>query len=292
MTDETVEQQAQDEAEGYAAGFAAVAGTEAPESKPEAAPEPEPAKEATEAPEAKKDETSAEDLALLERVAEGDMQGVTPEQFQTVLARMGELDAMRTHIDRANGRIGTLMQELEALRKAPAPPLAAPASAGTPVDEAAFVEAYGEDVAKYVEQKVEQRVASMTAANGAPSEEVVNRIIAAEQALAARQEAFQQEINLSLEHRDWQQVVNSKEYLAWLQLQPDNVRQVANTTQRADELGAIIGGFKEAATKAQTSARNKQRLEGAVVPTGVQSARPEEMTEDDAMRASFAAIRG
>lgn len=215
--------------------------------------------------------------------------GVSPEQFQSLLARMGELDHLRSQIDRVNGRIGTLMQDVDSVKKAP-PALATPPVA--PIDEAEFVAAYGEDVAKYVEQTVGKRVAEFTQAHGAPSQDVVDRITAAEQSLAARQEAFQEEINLTLVHSDWRQVVESQQYQAWLQLQAENVRQVANSTERADELGVIIGAFKQTSQRGQSQQRKKQRLEGAVVPAGVASSRPEEMTEGDAMKMAFARARG
>ena len=84
--------------------------------------------------------------------------------------------------------------------------------------------------------------------------------------------AVQRETQLALisqQHSDWQDVVTSQDFSLWIATQPEDVQQAYSTTDRAQVLGGVISGFKDWKKSTQDrSAKNKQRLEQALTPSG------------------------
>lgn len=259
-TPEQLEQALND---GFLAGFNAVAEGEpvkeepAPEPKEEVAPEPE------------------VDPEVLQAITKEEPE-VTPDQFQAILAKVSEFDSFRSAFDKLSGHVGTLLQEVKAIKEPPAKPtLQLP-----PVDEGEFAQAYPE-FASYLQAQMSK--VTLPA-------EVQAKIDAAE-AKAAELEARLEERTIGLMHPDWKDVVGSNQYKAWLLTQPEDVQNVAKNSPYAVDLDRVIRSYKETAQKAQTAAKNKERLEAAVVPSGVPAQRPPEPSEQDAFRNGWDAVR-
>lgn len=263
MTDEAQVVDEQAEREAFEAGFNAVRGEPEVEKKPE----PEKADEPVD-PEALKavaEEVEAEEPAL------------TKEQVSALLAKVQEYDSIRQSHDKLAGRVGSLMQEIEALKKPPEKPkVELP-----PVDESEFAQSYPE-FASYLQAQL---------GKVKPADDIMQRLAQAEERNQQLAQTLE-ERTISLAMPDWAETVNSDGYKAWLLTQPNEVQQVAASTTYANDLMKILGAYKQTATKAQVAAKNKARLEAAVVPAGIPAQKIPEPSEEDAFRAGWEAVRG
>lgn len=98
---------------------------------------------------------------------------------------------------------------------------------------------------------------------------------------------------LSMQHRDWQQVVQSSEFTGWKETLPEEVKSELDNSWDATFIGEKISEFKEWKTKStQVKQTNQQRLAAAVVPTRGTAAVKPAPSETDAFYAGFKAVRG
>ena len=93
-------------------------------------------------------------------------------------------------------------------------------------------------------------------------------------------------------HEGWREKIASEDFNLWINAQPDNVRQVFQTTERAKDLSGILTGFEGWKKNAvDRGAKNKQRLEAALTPDGAPSRGPKAPSDEDEFIAGFRSIR-
>ena len=230
-----------------------------------------------------KEEPKPEPLAPaeLEQIVKGEefLPGYTKEQITALLARIGDIDTLRTGLDKVAGHVGNLVQETRAAKTAPvAKTIEIPKEFDVEgFDPQEFVNAYPEF--------------ALFAQRYAPKGSDVESIGAALQATKAELRAELEEVKIGLAHPDWEQTVTADGYKMWLATQAPEVQTLAGSPYAA-ELGRVLTGYKTFVAKATQAQSNKARLEKALVPDGVPGARPPEPTEEDAYRSGWAAVAG
>lgn len=227
-------------------------------------------------------EVAPEDPALLEAVAEEEDK--PDPRYEALLAKMSDIDRMRSGFDKLSGHVGTILQQLQEFKQAQAAPLREPEPELPKVDPKEFVESYPE-FASYLRDQLQAVQQSF------PVNDVMQRV-AEVQARNAALEASLEEERITRMHPDWAEVVNTDGYKAWLATQAPDVQQVARETVYARDLGQIIGAYKATAQKAQNQAKRQQRLEAALAPGAVAQPPKVEPTEDENFHAGWAGVRG
>lgn len=271
------EQQQQDEA-AFAAGFESVRNAPDDFGQSEAQPEKEPeqkepeAKEADKAPEQKDDEPV--------------IAGLTESQIKTLLERASRVDAIEDQLRKAHGKIGELNGKLQEFASHKAQPTqSAPAA---PIDDAelAAVERDYPEFAKLAEARARKIAAEMLqghtpAAQGPSAEEI-----------RAEVSRDMQMLLMDTLHDGWRDTVQSQDFSLWIATQPTDVQQRYATTESAKELAGILSAFKTAKESVQDrSARNKQRLEAALTPSGAATKTQHAPSAEDEFAAGFYSVR-
>lgn len=274
----------------------------AAESAPPAETTPEPVKPPTEPPAAPAEaEIPAEVLDAIandESVIPG-LKGYTPEQVTSLLAKMGDIDTIKSAVEKLNGRTGSLMEDVGKLKTAP--PVAPTIPAAHPgngkvlpeVDANEVEEAYP-DLAAYTKRQIADAIKV-----GQLPPDIAERIAAQEARDAERDkreaEAYietQKDI-VALKHEDWEDVVSSDPYKVWVQAQPEDVQARAKT-HSGRVLSGVITAYKDFNSKQQAkddkSATNRRRLEESLTPSTVPGNKPTEPTEHDAFKAGFESV--
>jgi hypothetical protein len=86
---------------------------------------------------------------------------------------------------------------------------------------------------------------------------------------------------VSMTHPDWQQVVGTKEFMEWKGKQPDEIRQMLDTSWDSEFLTTAIGAFKHQQAKQQSvSQKRTSRLANAVTPTSGGSISSDDFEDD------------
>lgn len=287
-----------DSPEAAAAEDAAFAASFA-ESRGEEAPQPE-TPEVTEQPaESQGNEGApANEGAPPETEAPKLFAGLTEEQVAAALARTG---SMQTTVDKMAGRIGQLMQQIEALRTNP--PTTQQAQKALDLKLEKLSGAFPE-LANLLREDLQ-------VLSGAPAAELPAAApagITQEQfdaALAERLKATQEQLNEKLEvkvltilHPDWNQLIKTNEFALWR----DNVLgaergRALMTSEDSAFISQHLTEFK--AWRAATANPNPNpvptpkpvarttRLSNAVLPTGGAAPAQAPVTEEDAFAAGF-----
>lgn len=284
MPEEEVIDTAAEEA-AFASGFNNVAGIEAPAAPApvaapvaDAAPAPATTPAATPAPPAAP--AVEPDAAALEAIADDDppiIPGYTREQIANLLAQVGEVGTLKKSLASMSGHLGTVLEQVKGLKEAKAE--VPPKMTQEQLTEYAEL---NPDTAAFLEQKL---------SGVAPGADVLARLSAAE---ARNVELARQleERTINILHPDWAQTVASNGYKLWLATQSEADQKTALETESAMELAPILTAYRTFTGKQVRTQANKQRLEEALVPTGVPAQRPAELTEEDAFKAGFLAITG
>lgn len=229
--------------------------------------------------------------------------GLTEEQLQAALARSGSL---QTTVDKMAGRMGQLMQQIEALRSTPPTTQAAQQALDLKLEKlsAAFPELASmlrEDL-QGLQGGVANQQALAPAAPAGITQEQLDAALAERlnQAQASMQEKMEVKV-LSVLHPDWLTVIKSPQFALWR----DNVLgPVTGKMLMESEDSAFISQhlsqFKSwreqsaapAAPRTTVPASRTSRLANAVIPNGG-AGRPATgpVTEEDAFAAAFAKER-
>lgn len=273
MSDQDQQDQRQQDDAAFAAGFNEVRNgaddfgqSPEPEQK-----EPEAAKEPEQAP-----EPEAEQPVFA---------GLTESQIKSLLERSARVDAIEDQLRKAHGKIGELNGTLQELKSHKGQPTqSAPAA---PVDDeelAAVVRDYPE-FAKLAEDRARRIVAEAMAGN-TPQQGPSPDDLRAE---AGRD---MQMLMMDTLHDGWRDTVQSQDFALWIATQPQDIQQRYATTESAKELAGVIGAFtKSRETQTDARARNKQRLEAALTPSGTPAKVTHAPSADDEFAAGFYSIR-
>lgn len=266
--DETTQQQEQQESGAFSAGFAAVAGTEPPAASP-AQDKPAAEDAAVEQPAADGATTTEKPAAEQPTAEELRIAGFTEAELRNILGRVPELE---TQLRKAHGKLGEYGAVIQELRKAPAPSVPTP-------ERIQEIAASHPDIAAFVSQHLGAE-GKQPAADPTP--------------LPRQEQPSQDDVQMQLMdhfHEGWREKIGSQDFQLWIASQPEDVRNTFNTTDKARELNAVISKFDAwSATKVTRRAKSSERLQDALVPTGVAGRQAAEPNDEDAFRAGFRSV--
>jgi len=225
--------------------------------------------------------------------------GLTEEQIAQVLARVS---SQQNTLDKLGGRIGQLMQQVEALKSQPK----------TPGERRQFdlkLEKLGEafpELAEMLREDLKGIGAGEAPAGEQPAvftAEDVNRIVTEKLTSFQQQQERGLEVRmLSTAHPDWEQTIRTPQFALWR----DNVIPDGKELMESESAAFIslrLTQFKDwvkqtsiaapapAPTPAPKAKVVNPRLANAVLPKGVQQNAPTEQSEEDAFMAGFNAER-
>lgn len=270
-TEEVVAQDVVVDEAAFAAGFAEARGDEPPAETVVAAEEP-----------------AAEDTppAAEEPQPQNLIAGLTEEQVKDLLIKAGEVDSLRSQVDKLFGKHGEVNRTLQQLQ--------ARAEAGGPVeiteeDMAELAEDYPELAEKQL--KVWQRVLAKHpgTASAAPQVDVEALSTGIRDELRTE---FEERL-IKHAHRDFVDVVQSQDFNLWMTSQLNEAdRNTLVASKDADLIIDRLDQFKSWQEAAAKQAKQKQkRLEGAVTPRGDSSPLPTTQSEEEAFAAGFNSVR-
>lgn len=273
MSDQDQQDQQQQDEAAFAAGFDSVRNAPDDFGQSEAQPEKEPEQKE---PEADKAEPEADKPVLA---------GLSESQIKTLLERASRVDAIEDQLRKAHGKIGELNGKLQDFASHKGQPTQAAPAAPVDDEELAAVERDYPEFAKLAEARARKIVAEMlpgqSAASGQSAEDVraeVNRDM--------------QMLLMDTLHDGWRDTVQSQDFSLWIATQPQEVQQRYATTESAKELAGILKSFTTTReTQQDRSARNKQRLEAALTPSGAASKTQHAPSADDEFAAGFYSVR-
>lgn len=204
--------------------------------------------------------------------------GYTEAQIKEMAATV---ESLKQREQKLFGSMGAMKQSIDALRNQP---------------QAAIVQWSADKLkrlhAEYPElaNLLSQDLGDMsTSGNPQQIEQMVEQRI--QTSLDKASQAYEAKL-LSLQHRDWRQVVAAEDFVGWKETLPADERAELDASWDSSLIGEKISQFKEWKSKTvQTKQTNQRRLEAAITPKGVTSAKPAP-TEMDAFMAGFKSVRG
>lgn len=211
--------------------------------------------------------------------------GFSESEIKTLLGRVAKLDEFEQQLRKANGKIGELngkLQEFETRKQ-------------QPTQEAPAVQFDNDELNRWAGDYPELVAISKaeTAAAEARLDEKLKGLQAPD--VQAIKDEIHRETQLELMdtlHEGWKETVTTEEFGLWLSAQPDEVRQTYSTTTRAKDLSSVLKGFEGwKKSTVDRSARNKQRLEAGLTPSGSPSRATHAPSDEDAFIAGFRNIR-
>ena len=233
------------EDDAFQKGFNAAQGVDEPEPKPE--PEPEPI--------------------------------LTPEQARELLETVA---ALKQRDAKVFGTIGSLKQQLDAIKSQPTPQ-----AVKLTADKLKRLSAEFPEMAQMLSEDLSEALQGGTIDPGQVSELV-------EQTVSSRLEQTSRSYEakfLSIMHPDWKQVVASPEFEAWKQTLDEEERDQLLNSWDAQFIAEKISAHKDWKNKTvQNKQTNQRRLESAITPKG--SSAPPAPSPDDAFIQGFRQVRG
>jgi hypothetical protein len=217
------------------------------------------------------------------------LDGLKRSELRRLLSNAADVDSLRKQLDKAHGSIGDLNRRLQQ-----AVPVATPAPQQVrqlPPELQQFEQDYPE-FAAYV--KALGITPQSTQEAAPPAEQAHTEATGAQVPVQAGQDAWAVELAvMDRVHKGWREKVVTPDFKLWLARQPDDVRDTYENTMSADELGGIVSKYDtESAARETRQTQGRNRLERALTPSG-NAPRPQAApTEDEAMRAAFAATMG
>lgn len=276
MSDQAQQDQQQQDDAAFEAGFNEVRNAPDDFGQSEARHEQEPERKE---PEAKEPEKAPEPEAPV-------MAGLTESQIKTLLERASRVDAIEDQLRKAHGKIGELNGKLQDFASHKTQPTQTAPAAAVDDEELAAVERDYPEFAKLAEARARKIAAEMlqgqtpTAAGPSPDE------------IRAEVNRDMQMVLMDTLHDGWRDTVQSQDFSLWIATQPQDVQQRYATTESAKELAGILGAFKTTRESQQDrSARNRQRLEAALTPSGTASKTQHAPSAEDEFAAGFYSVR-
>lgn len=261
---------------------------------PEEAPPPpveEPTDQSAEAEQAAEGEAPAEPEPAPEPAK---IAGYTEDELRAALARVSELDSIRTEVqrtsDKLHGKLGELNRKIEAASKVAggfSPKARARLKDEFPELERLLFDG-AEDTPGVSAAPMEQKQAEPQAPQVDVGEVVSAKVTEVQRRLEERL--------LKRDHPDWEQVVASREFGAWAETLPQGVRAQLLGSLDADYVSGKLNEFKgwrsAQEKKTKEAARSKSVLASAITPSGdqrVQAGGGELDEEEKAFQAAFLA---
>lgn len=216
--------------------------------------------------------------------------GLTADQLKAVLAnaaRLPDLEAgMQRRLDQAFGKIGEVIQQIQALPKAGDKP-ATPSAAGKLT--AASLKRISEDFPELAEGLA----ADLSEIIGTGTSPDVDAKLS--EALGSIDDRINQAVAkqlLSFKHPDYATIRDSQEHALWMTTLPEDERLNYLASWDATFIGDKLDDFKAWRTANATSKQQRnERLNAAIQPSGAGGRGPAPMTEDEAYRAALRAAR-
>ena len=209
--------------------------------------------------------------------------GLTESEIKNLFARVSKLDELEAQVRKANGKIGELNGKLQEFSSKPQsqPTQSAPAAKFDDESLSQWANDYPELVA-IAEKRALEIAEEKFKAIQVPDPQAIKSEIYRETQLEL----------MDTLHEGWREKIASEDFNLWINAQPDNVRQVFQTTERAKDLSGILTGFENwKKNVADRGAKNKQRLEAALTPDGAPSRGPKAPSDEDEFIAGFRSIR-
>lgn len=223
--------------------------------------------------------------------------GLTEEQVTAALSRAG---ALQSTVDKMAGRLGSLMQQIEALKAAPPTTQAAQQSLNLKLEKLSsqfpeLANLLREDLSSLQQEQV---ASPAPVAPAGLTQEQFDAALNARLAGATEQLTEQMEVKiLSIQHPDWLEIVKTPQFALFR----DNVLPAgvgAQLMQSSDSafISSKLTEFKEWRAKLQAPATpatptvpaaRRNRLTQAVIPNGDRSSPRTPQTEEDAFIAGF-----
>ena len=222
--------------------------------------------------------------------------GLTEEQIAAALSRTG---ALQSTIDKMAGRLGSLMQQIEALKANPPTTQVAQQALDLKLEK---LSAQFPELANLLREDLStlQQAQAASPAPAAPSgltQEQFDAALNTRLAGATEQLTEQMEAKiLTIQHPDWLEIIKTPQFALFRDnVLPPGVGQQLMSSSDSTFISAKLTEFKEWRAKSQAPAPAKpaipparqSRLAQAVIPNGDRSAPKAPQTEEDAFIAGF-----
>ena len=221
--------------------------------------------------------------------------GLTEEQVTSALSRAG---ALQSTVDKMAGRLGNLMQQIEALKAAPPTTQAAQQSLNLKLEK---LSSQFPELANLLREDLSdlQQTQVASPAPAAPvglTQEQFDAALNARLAGTTEQLTEQMEVKiLSIQHPDWLEVIKTPQFALFRDnVLPAGVGAQLMASSDSAFISSKLTEFKEWRAKSQAPAAptpvpaaRKNRLAQAVIPNGDRSAPRAPQTEEDAFLAGF-----
>lgn len=205
--------------------------------------------------------------------------GYTEEQIKEMAATV---ESLKQREQKLFGSMGAMKQSIDALRNQPKPA----ATVAWSADKLKRLSAEYPELANLLSQDLGDMA---TSGNPQQIEQLVEQRI--QTSLDKASQAYEAKL-LTLQHRDWKQIVAAEDFVGWKETLPAEEKAELDASWDAALIGEKISQFKEWRSKTvQTKQTNQKRLEAAITPKSSSSARPAP-TENDAFMAGFKSVRG
>ena len=217
------------------------------------------------------------------------------DPMDEIRARLGVLDRLEQRVRNTEGHIGGLTSELGTFRKElKAAATAAAATAPGAAPNQTQIAAAAKNLAKWESLKSDfpewaDAIDERLGANVQPKVNVdeIRQQVAAELTprLKAEIEASMEPRLVDVAHRGWRMLVNTPDFVQWINAQPENVRQLA-ASPKADDAIDLLDRYKETRkvlpkTSEEIAAERQARLrQAANTPRGQGANTPRRSADD------------
>jgi hypothetical protein len=254
--------------DGFAEGFAEARGEEPPvhEEVPETA-QPAEAAEQTNEPEPEQPLIA----------------GLTESQVKELLVKAGQVDEMNVRIEKAFGKFGEIQRNLQALQNQK--------PSGMSINPESF-KRMREEFPEMVDLLTADLSDALQGASGQASMDPT----AIENIVSERLSAKEREIEEAMEkrwlkrqHRDWEEVIQSQDFMLWGQneLQQDEWQSLL-ASRDSEYISEGLSRFKDWRDRAVKAKESKQkRLESAITPKGGVAPGQSVQSEEEAFNKAF-----
>lgn len=205
--------------------------------------------------------------------------GYTEDQIKELVSTV---DALKQRESKIFGSMGALKQTIEALKSQPSKQQSVQWSA----DKLKRMSAEFPELAAILAEDLN----GMTVSSGSPDiEQLIDSRV--KSSLDKSSQAYEAKL-LTVQHRDWRQVVASDDFVGWKESLPPEEKAELDSSWDAEFIGSKLSQYKDWKAKAtQSKQTNQRRLEAAITPKGGASGKPA-ISETDAFLAGFKSVRG
>lgn len=225
--------------------------------------------------------------------------GVNPTlkvMFDNMQAKVAVLDETQTRLKQAESRIGAMTNEFYAAKKAAEGMAAAPspeqiADAAKSDEDWESLKSEFPEWADATDRRMNMKIAAVETRLRKELSSAGTDPAAIQQEVAKLRGEYQRDL-VSVRHPGWEQIITTPEYRAWLQDQPESVKEKVKSEKAVDAIFVLDAyGGKAPKTAAEIAEDRKKRMRDSVNPQG-QKAVPlkseSDMTEAE-LRATIAA---